>query len=62
MGLPITLTWPLVAVLGMLIGALTYLAQDHDISTTTTGTLLGAIVSGVLVGHFSSSGGSGGGQ
>lgn len=51
-----TLSWQLVVILLALLGGVSFLGYEHDLSEQTISAIFGAVSSGVLVGHFTTKG------
>lgn len=58
--LPTTITWPMVAVIAMLLGGTTFLGYEHVLTGDFVGTIYGAVATGTIVGHFANQGGNNG--
>lgn len=57
-----SLSYPLAIVIGCIIAGATFLGYNHDLAAGVVAGIYGAILSGTLVGHFSTTGnGSGNG-
>lgn len=55
------LTWQIVVLVLAVLGGATFLGYTHDLSAQVVGGLYLGVISAVLVGHYSTRGGSSGG-
>jgi hypothetical protein len=60
-GLGFGLTWQVVALVLAVIGGATFLGYSHDLGPQVVGGIYTAVLTGVLVGHYTTRAGSGGG-
>lgn len=51
-----SLTYPLAIVLACVLAGATFLGYNHDLAAGTVAGIYSAVLSGVLVGHFTSNG------
>jgi len=60
-GLGFGLTWQVVALVLAVVGGATFLGYSHDLGAQVVGGIYTAVLTGVLVGHYTSRAGNGGG-